>query len=169
MARMARKKSAAPTPAVRTLIDAGLTFTLESFESTGSENFGEQAAAALDVDAGLILKTLLVDLGPDGLGVCCVPVTARLSLKKAAAGFGVRSAAMAEPKKAQRSSGYVVGGISPIGQKTALPTLVDASVSAAATVYVSGGRRGLDIALSPADLVQVTGARFHDLLVGTVE
>ncbi len=160
---MARKKSAAPTPAVRTLVDADLPFELDTFETAGSDHFGDQAAAALGVDPGLILKTLLVELDSGGLGVCCVPVSARLSLKKAAAGFGARSAAMADPKKAQRSSGYVVGGISPIGQKTALPTLVDASVEAAGTVWVSGGRRGLDIALAPADLVRVTGARFHDL------
>lgn len=160
---MARKKSATPTPAVRTLVDADIPFDLESFATSGTDDFGEQAAVALDVDPGLILKTLLVELDSGGLGVCCLPVTDRLSLKKVAAGFGARSASMADPRKAQRSSGYVIGGISPIGQKTALPTLVDASVEAATTVYVSGGRRGLDVALSPADLLEVTGASFHDL------
>lgn len=159
MVSMAKRKSpAAPTAAVRVLVDAAVPHHLHTFPA-GTSHFGEHAAAALDVDPGLILKTLVVDLG-SGLGVCCVPVTSSLSLKKAAAAFGVPRLGMADPARAQRSSGYVTGGISPIGQKNPLPTLIDSSVAAADTVYVSGGRRGLDIALSPRDLAEVTGAQF---------
>lgn len=162
MADMAKKKKAsAPTAAVQVLIDASIPHQLQRFDA-GHDHFGEHAAAALDVDPGLILKTLVVDTG-SGLGVCCVPVTGKLSLKKAAAGFGVPKVTMADPAKAQRSSGYIPGGISPIGQRTALPTLIDASVANASTVYVSGGRRGLDIGVAPGDLAQVTGAGFVDL------
>lgn len=159
MVSMAKRKSpAAPTAAVRVLVDAAVPHHLHTF-TAGTSHFGEHAAAALDVDPGLILKTLVVDLG-SALGVCCVPVTSSLSLKKAAAAFGVPRLGMADPARAQRSSGYVTGGISPIGQKNPLPTRIDSSVAAADTVYVSGGRRGLDIALSPRDLAEVTGAQF---------
>ncbi|GAB3699054.1 Cys-tRNA(Pro) deacylase [Corynebacterium nasicanis] len=140
------------------LIDAAVPHHLHTFEA-GTSHFGEHAAAALDVDPGLILKTLIVDTGR-GLAVCCVPVNRRLSLKKAAAALGCKAVTLADPRKAQRSTGYVPGGISPLGQKQALPTVVDASVEKQPTIYVSGGRRGLDIALAPADLARLTGAQF---------
>ncbi len=140
------------------LIDAAVPHHLHSFEA-GTSHFGEHAAAALDVDSGLILKTLIVDTGR-GLAVCCVPVPHQLNLKKAAKALGCKSVTMADPVKAQRSSGYVPGGISPLGQKRALPTVIDASVEKQPTVYVSGGRRGLDIALAPGDLARLTGAQF---------
>jgi Cys-tRNA(Pro)/Cys-tRNA(Cys) deacylase len=105
----------------------------------------------------VVLKTLLVDSG-SGLAVGIVPVGSQLDLKAMAVALGVKRATMAEPAAAERSTGYVVGGISPIGQKRALPTVLDESATAFATVYVSGGRRGLDLGISPADLVAVTGA-----------
>ena len=150
-----------PTPAVHTLIDAAVPHQLHTFDS-GTSDFGAHAAAALaadDVDPGLILKTLIIDTGR-GLAVCCIPVTHTLSLKKAAAALGCKSATMADPRKAQRSTGYVPGGISPLGQKNPLPTVIDAGVEKQETVYVSGGRRGLDIALAPGDLARLTGAQF---------
>lgn len=140
------------------LIDAAVDHHLHTFDA-GTSDFGAHAAAALDVDPGLILKTLIVDTGR-GLAVCCIPVTRQLSLKKAAAALGCKSVSMADPRKAQRSTGYVPGGISPLGQKNALPTVIDASVEKQETVYVSGGRRGLDIALDPADLARLTRAQF---------
>ncbi|RNE49041.1 Cys-tRNA(Pro) deacylase [Corynebacterium alimapuense] len=160
---MAKKRSsAAPTAAVRVLIEAGIPHELQRFDA-GHDHFGQHAADALEAPAELILKTLVIDHG-SGLAVCCIPVTGRLSLKKAAAALGVSKATMADPAKASRSSGYIPGGISPIGQRTSLPTLIDTSVHDAPAVYVSGGRRGLDITLSPTDLATVTGAHFIDLV-----
>lgn len=149
------------------LIDAAVPHHLHTFEA-GTAHFGEQAAAELaahDVDPGLILKTLIVDTGTE-LAVCCVPVTGKLSLKKAAAALGVKSVTMADPAKAQRATGYVTGGISPLGQKQRLRTVIDAGVEKQKQVYVSGGRRGLDIALDPADLALLTGAQFSAISSG---
>ncbi|AJE32428.1 Cys-tRNA(Pro)/Cys-tRNA(Cys) deacylase ybaK [Corynebacterium humireducens NBRC 106098 = DSM 45392] len=160
---MARRPSA-PTAAVRVLLDAAVPHLLHTFEA-GTDDFGEQAAAALDVDPHLILKTLVVDTGRE-LAVCCVPVTGRLSLKKAAAALGVKSLDLADPAKAQRATGYVTGGISPLGQKRRLRTVIDASVEKQPQVYVSGGRRGLDIALDPQDLARLTGAQFSAISSG---
>lgn len=157
-----KKRTTAPTAAVQVLTDAAVAHRLRRFEA-GDDNFGEHAAAVLDVDPALVLKTLVVQL-PSGLAVCCVPVTGRLALKKAAAGFGVRKAVMAEPRDAERATGYVTGGISPIGQRNRLPTLIDASVAGAPVVCVSGGRRGLEIELSAADLAAVTRGRFVELV-----
>lgn len=109
-----------------------------------------------------MFKTLLVDTGA-GLAVAVVPVAGMLDLKAMATALGVKRVAMADPAAAQRSSGYVVGGISPVGQKRALPTVVDESAELFDVVYVSGGRRGLDIGLSPADLVRVTDAVLADI------
>ena len=160
---MSRRPSA-PTAAVRLLVDAAVPHHLHTFEG-GTDHFGEQAAAALDVDPGLILKTLIVDTGRE-LAVCCVPVTGKLSLKKAAAALGVKSVTLADPAKAQRATGYVTGGISPLGQKRRLRTVIDASVVTQPRVYVSGGRRGLDIALDPQDLARLTGAQFSAINSG---
>ena len=124
-------------------------------------SYGMEAATALGLDPATVLKTLLVvlDAAPrPGLGVAVLPVTHQLDLKATAQALGSKRASMADPRAAERSSGYVLGGISPIGQRTALPTVVDDSVVSLATVFVSGGRRGLDLGLSPADLVRLTGA-----------
>ncbi len=120
-------------------------------------SFGLEAAAALGLPPEQVFKTLLVDTGA-GLAVGIVPVDGHLDLKAMAGALGVKSVTMAEPAAAERSTGYVVGGISPIGQKRRLPTVLDASADSFPTVFVSGGRRGFDIELAPADLVLVTGA-----------
>jgi Cys-tRNA(Pro)/Cys-tRNA(Cys) deacylase len=109
------------------------------------------------VDPGTVFKTLLADV--DGrLVVAVLPVTASLSLKALAAAVGGKRARLADPGVAERTTGYVVGGISPLGQRTVLPTVVDDSAEALPTMYVSGGRRGLDVGLAPADLVRLTSA-----------
>ncbi|MEJ5928408.1 aminoacyl-tRNA deacylase [Corynebacterium sp. H128] len=168
---MARKKSAS-TAAIAKLSDAGLPYTVHSFE-THSQHFGAEAAEYLQQELHItpdrVFKTLLVDLTAGkgtrrALGVCCLPVTASLSLKKAAKAHGVSKVTMADPKLAERSSGYVVGGISPIAQKTALPTVVDASAELHETVFVSGGKRGLDVELTAATLIDATNAQLADLL-----
>jgi Cys-tRNA(Pro)/Cys-tRNA(Cys) deacylase len=109
-----------------------------------------------------MFKTLLVDTG-EGLAVAVVPVSGSLDLKAMAIALAVKRVAMAGPAAAQRSSGHVLGGISPVGQKRVLPTVVDESAELFDVVYVSGGRRGFDIGLSPTDLVRVTDAVLADI------
>ncbi|PRY54839.1 Cys-tRNA(Pro)/Cys-tRNA(Cys) deacylase [Knoellia remsis] len=146
------------TPATVALTRAGISYAVRAYEhDPAAESFGLEAAEALGVEPGRVFKTLLVDTG-SGLAVGIVPVDRSLDLKAVASALGVKKVTMADPVAAERSSGYVVGGISPIGQKRALPTVVDATAESHSTVLVSGGRRGLDLELSPADLVAVTGA-----------
>ncbi len=163
---MARKQSSGKqsggTPATEALARAGVAHTLHPYEHhDGERHFGDEATAALGLDPARVFKTLVADVGEAGrprLVVAVVPVARQLDLKALAAAVGAKKAAMADPAAAQRSSGYVLGGISPLGQRTALPTVVDASARDFATVHVSGGRRGLQVELAPADLVAVTRA-----------
>ena len=120
-------------------------------------SYGQEAALALGVNPRQVFKTLLADV--DGrLTVAVVPVDGSLDLKALAAAVGGKRASLADPAAAERVTGYVVGGISPLGQRRRLPTVVDESALAWATVLVSAGRRGLDVELAPADLVRLTGA-----------
>jgi Cys-tRNA(Pro)/Cys-tRNA(Cys) deacylase len=147
------------TPATTALIDAGITFTLHPYEHhDDNTSFGDEAAAALAVDRRRIFKTLVADIGGQ-LVVAVIPVAGQLDLKALAAAFGAKKASMADPQVAARSSGYVVGGISPIGQRHALPTVVDDSADDFETIYVSAGRRGLQVELAPSDLRAITDAR----------
>ncbi len=128
----------------------------------GAVSYGEAGAAALGVEPERMLKTLLADL--DGELVCAVvPVAGSLDLKALAGALGGKKAAMADPARAERSSGYVVGGISPLGQKARLRTVVDETAELFDTVHVSAGRRGLSLELAPADLVRLTGAVVADV------
>lgn len=151
------------TPATVALRAAGLRFVEHAYQhDPGVTDFGLEAARALDVDADRVFKTLVADV--DGrLAVGIVPVTGLLDLKALAAALGGKRAVMAEPAVAERKTGYVVGGISPIGQKTRLPTVLDETAELWDTVYVSGGRRGFDLELAPADLVRVTDAIVADI------
>lgn len=137
----------------------GIAFTLHPYEhDPRAPAYGEEAAAALGVEPARIFKTLIASV--DGRLACAVvPVAGRLDLKAFAAALGAKRAVLAEPAAAARATGYVVGGISPIGQKTRLPVVLDTSVQDFETVYVSAGRRGLQVQLSPADLVRATDAR----------
>jgi Cys-tRNA(Pro)/Cys-tRNA(Cys) deacylase len=146
------------TPATVALRAAGIPFAEHEYRhDAGAETFGGEAAAALGVEPARVFKTLLADV--DGaMVVGIVPVTAMLDLKALAAARGGKRAVMADPRAAERRTGYVVGGISPIGQKTASPTVLDESAELWDTVYVSGGRRGFDIEISPADLVAAVSA-----------
>ena len=163
---MAKKAAAGGTPATAVLTRAGIAFTVHTYDhDPTAASFGLEAADALGLDPERVFKTLLasVDPAPGAAGssrlvVGIVPVAGQLDLKAVAAAVGGKKAVMADPRDAERVTGYVVGGISPIGQKKALPTVLDTSATEHETVFVSGGRRGLDLELSPADLVAVTGA-----------
>lgn len=151
------------TPATVALEAAGIPFGQHAYaHDPAAPAYGPEAAAALDVDPALVFKTLVV-ASPAGLAVAVVPVNRQLDLKAMAAALGVKSVALADPKAAERSSGYVVGGISPLGQRRRLPTILDASMQALTTAYVSGGRRGFDVSLAPADLARLTAATFADI------
>ena len=151
------------TPATVALLAAGIPFTGHAYEhDAANTNFGLEAASALGLDPDRVFKTLLADV--DGaLVVGIVPVTGKLDLKALASAVDGKRAEMADPKLAERRTGYVVGGISPIGQKTAHPTVLDETAELYDTVFVSGGRRGFDIELAPADLIAVTHARVADI------
>ena len=145
------------------LTAAGVAFSQHAYEhDPGARSYGLEAADVLGLPPEQVFKTLVVDTGA-GLAVAVVPVAGSLDLKALAAALGVKKVTMADPAVAQRSSGYVVGGISPVGQKRSLPTVVDESAELFDVVYVSGGRRGLDLGLSPTDLVRVTGAVVADV------
>ncbi|CAN7387368.1 Cys-tRNA(Pro) deacylase [Terrabacter sp. LjRoot27] len=147
------------TPATVALDRAGITYSRHPYEhDPAAASYGLEAAAALGVEPSHVFKTLLVDTGTT-LAVGVVPVDGQLDLKAVAAALGVKSVTLADPAAAERSTGYVVGGISPVGQKRALPTVLDETAYDHGTVYVSGGRRGFDIGLSPEDLAAVTRAR----------
>lgn len=146
------------TPATVALAGAGVPFSEHPYEhDPGALSYGLEAADRLGLDSAQVFKTLLATL--DGrLVVGVVPVSGQLDLKALAATLGGKRAELAAPADAERATGYVVGGISPVGQRRQHPTVVDESALLFDTVYVSGGRRGLDIGLAPADLVRVTGA-----------
>lgn len=157
MAGRHRGDAGPTTPATMTLDRAGIRYERHPYHhDPAAPAFGPEAAEALGVPPERVFKTIVVDTGT-GLGVGIVPVSGRLDLKAMAAALGHKSCTLAEVAVAERSSGYVVGGISPIGQKRALPTVLDTSALAHETVYVSGGRRGFDLELSPTDLLAVTG------------
>lgn len=132
----------------------------------GQDHFGEHSARELGLDPRTVFKTLVIEGPARELAVCCVPVAARLSLKNAAAALGWKRAALAEPSRARHATGYVIGGISPLGTLKPLPTLLDASATALTALTVSAGRRGLSARLSPAALAELTGAQFADISSG---
>jgi Cys-tRNA(Pro)/Cys-tRNA(Cys) deacylase len=153
----------AGTPATAALASAGIPFTEHAYaHDPANRDFGMEAATALGLDPDQVFKTLLVDV--DGrLVVGIVPVTGKLDLKALAAAVGGKRATMADPALAERRTGYVVGGISPIGQKTRHETVLDETAELWDVVYVSGGRRGFDLGLVPADLIRATGAVVADI------
>lgn len=156
---MARKaRGAGGTPATVALAAAGIAFEVRTYEhDPRAASFGLEAAEALGVDPARVFKTLLASL--DGrLVVGVVPVSGQLDLKALARALGGSKAVMADVAAAERATGYVAGGISPVGQKRAHPTVLDVSALDHGTILVSGGRRGFDLELAPTDLVTITGA-----------
>lgn len=157
----------AATPAIAALLSADVAHEVLRYRHDPRRaSFGEQAVEALARSEGLepaqIFKTLVLAL-PNGLGVAVLPVPAKLSLKAAAAALGVPRATMAERSAAERSTGYVIGGISPLGQRAPLPTVVDESALLWERVLCSAGKRGWDVALAPQDLIRLTDAVTADL------
>lgn len=153
------RAGAGPTTQATLALDrAGVTYRRHSYEhDASSTNFGREAADLLGLPPERVFKTLLV-AGGGGLAVGIVPVDGQLDLKALAGALGIKSVRMADPTAAERSTGYVVGGISPVGQKRRLPTVLDRTAADFPTIYVSGGRRGFDIELAPSDLARVTAA-----------
>ncbi|MGV9820897.1 Cys-tRNA(Pro) deacylase [Nocardia xishanensis] len=153
----------ASTPAIRTLTKAGIAHRVHSYaHDPRADSYGAEAvdalAAELGVSAAQIFKTLVVELSTGTLAVAVLPVPNTLSLKAAAAALGAPKAAMADKTKAERTTGYVLGGISPLGQRKRLPTVVDDSALRWDRVLCSAGKRGLEIELAPADLVRAASA-----------
>ncbi|MEV4901271.1 aminoacyl-tRNA deacylase [Citricoccus sp. NPDC055426] len=179
---MARRPTPGPTtatPALAALHRAGVDFEVLEFEvpefevqestpETGSKagsgaGYGLQAASALGEDPGRVFKTLMAQLPDGSLAAGVVPVAGSLDLKALAAALGVKRVTMADPALAERRTGYVVGGISPLGQRQRCPVVLDSSALALPDVLVSGGRRGLDVRLAATDLIRVVGAVVADI------
>lgn len=155
------------TPAIAALVAAGVSHEVLAYlHDPRNTSFGAKAAAELarthDVAPGQVFKTLVLAL-PKGLAVAVLPVPAKLSLKAVAAALGAPKVSMADPAAAQRSTGYVTGGISPLGQRRRLPTVIDDSALNWDRVLCSAGKRGLDIAVAPQDLIDLTGAVVADI------
>jgi Cys-tRNA(Pro)/Cys-tRNA(Cys) deacylase len=155
------------TPGIAALVKAGVPHEVLTFDHDRREHaFGAEAVKALTEAAGIhpgqIYKTLIITV-PAGLAVAVVPATARLSLKAAAAALGVAKASMADASIAERTTGYVVGAVSPFGQRKRLPTVVDSSALAWDLVFCSAGRRGWEVAVAPQDLIRLTGAVTADI------
>ncbi|WP_410580371.1 Cys-tRNA(Pro) deacylase [Amycolatopsis sp. lyj-108] len=146
------------TPATALLAKQKVTHTLHTYDhDPRAESYGLEAVEALGLDPARVFKTLVAEV--DGkLTVGVVPVTGQLDLKALAAAAGGKKAKMADPAAAQRATGYVLGGISPLGHRSRLPVVIDASAEKFETVHCSAGRRGLEVELAPGDLVRLTGA-----------
>ncbi|WMX47535.1 Cys-tRNA(Pro) deacylase [Streptomyces roseicoloratus] len=153
-----QKKNGGGTPATVALTAAGTPYTLHAYEhDPATASYGEEAAEALGVSPDRVFKTLVADVDGE-LTVAVVPVAGQLDLKALAAAVGGKRAAMADPAAAERTTGYVRGGISPLGQRKRLRTVLDDSASGHETICVSAGRRGLEVELSPKDLATLTNA-----------
>src|SRR3954447_2453044 len=151
--------SSTGTPATVAITRLGIPFVPHPYaHRPGTDGYGLEAAQELGVDPARVFKTLVVAVDA-GLAIAVVPVSTTVDLKALAAAAGGKRAALADPAVAERRTGYVVGGISPLGQRARLPLLLDETALEHDTVFVSGGRRGFDIELAPSDLLTATGGR----------
>jgi len=147
------------TPAVSALEASGEPFQLLTYEPAAeSVDIGLAAARALGLDPALVFKTLIAQLNTGALVVAILPVGEKLNMKRLARAAGAKSAALAPTAQAERTTGFVTGGISPIGQKKTLPTFLDSQSQGLETIYVSAGKRGLELALGPESLMRISGA-----------
>jgi Cys-tRNA(Pro)/Cys-tRNA(Cys) deacylase len=151
------------TPATSLLTKAGVMFSEHEYQhDPGATSFGLEAAEKLGFDPAQVFKTLIASVD-DYFAVAIVPVDQQVSLKSLSRALGAKRASMADPNQAARMTGYVVGGISPLGQKKLLPTVIAESAQLFETILVSGGRRGFDIELSPIVLAELLAAQFADI------
>ena len=149
------------TPAINAVRKARVPYQVHEYvHEAGSQGYGLEAAEKLGLSTEVVFKTLVVSLDSKGLAVGIVPVGGKLNLKQIAKAAGAKKAAMADPQDVERVTGYVMGGVSPLGQKKRLPTFIDESARALDTFHVSAGRRGLEIELAPEALARLTSARF---------
>jgi Cys-tRNA(Pro)/Cys-tRNA(Cys) deacylase len=149
------------TPAINILDKQGIEYHLHQYtHDPDCHTYGEEAVTRLGLDPAKVFKTLVAELDGGKLIVSVIPVSKMLDLKTLAKKAGAKKAKMADKKDVERTTGYIVGGVSPIGQKKRLAALIDESARQFGTIFISGGRRGLDIELSPEDLSQLTGASF---------
>lgn len=152
------------TPAINLVIKQKITHKIHEYTHDSScESYGLEAAEKLGVDEARVFKTLVVKLDGRELAVGIIPVSSLLSLKLIAKAAGAKKAVMAEPSEVERSTGYVLGGVSPLGQKKRLKTFIDSSAQGLDTLFVSAGRRGLDIELSPGDLMKLLNGKLTEL------
>ena len=153
------------TPAIDLLKKNKCDFKIHKYDhDPDCTNFGDEAVLKLGLDASQVYKTLLVELTPKQLVVCVLPVENQLSLKDVASAFDVKKAVMANKGEAQKVTGYLLGGISPLGQKKLLKTVLDESVNKFETIFISGGKRGLDIEVKPQDLEKLLRAKIHKII-----
>lgn len=165
MSKKHRKTTSASTPATEQLIEAGIAFKPYEYEHSSDhmdEGYGLEGAEKLGIDAHQAFKTLMADTGNERV-IGVVPVSGHMDMKKLAAAVGAKKAEMASPKVAQRESGYVVGGISPLGQRTRHVTVIDESAMDFDEILVSGGKRGFSVGVDPRELVAVLDAKVADI------
>lgn len=152
------------TPAIENVKKANIRFNIHEYHHDPTSNsYGEEAAVKLGVDSLSVFKTLVVALDDKSLAVAVLPVSTQLNLKRFAKAAGIKKVTMADKKVVERTTGYLLGGVSPIGQKKKLKTIIDSSATDFETIYISAGRRGLELELSPNDLCLLTDGKFEDI------
>ncbi|MCD6446736.1 MAG: Cys-tRNA(Pro) deacylase [Candidatus Marinimicrobia bacterium] len=152
------------TPAINAAKKAKITYTVHEYDhDPSSDSYGIEAAEKLGISEERMFKTLVVKYGSKELAVAVVPVSTMLNMKLFAKAIGAKKASMADAANVERSTGYVLGGVSPLGQKKRLKTIIDSSAENYPTIYVSAGRRGLDIELKPQDLEKLTNGQFAEI------